>query len=558
MLKFLHIENIAVIEKSDIEFTDGFNVLTGETGAGKSVLIGSINAVLGMRTSKDLIRYGCDKCEVKALFCDLTSQAKNFANEIGYPPDEDGNLLISRSIHADGRNTIKINGAPATVGILRDLGKNLINIHGQHDNQLLLDTSTHINFIDALAENNDILTEYNAEFNKFNSIRRELVELNADADDKDRLVELLTYQIKEIEDANITVGEMASLKQTAKLMHDSKKIGQLITQISNCLYGSDESSGAVQLTEVAADSAIRSDYKPLAELGEKLSSLSYELASVNDSARDILSNIEYDPEKLSYIEDRLDLLKKVCNKYGSNEEQVLEFLENAKQRLSNINISEERAEELQNELLISKENLVKYGQELTKSRSNAAELFEKQVCSVLEELDMPNVKLVTQINQGRYTKIGCDEIEFLISVNAGEIPKPLAKIASGGELSRIMLAIKSVLADKDNINTMIFDEIDTGISGRAAQKISNQLNCLAKNSQIICVTHLAQIAASASNHLLIEKDTQNNRTYTNITPLDYNGRIKEISRIMSGSDMTQNMYNSAKELLDRSNKNDTI
>ena len=553
MLKYLHIENIAVIEKSDIEFTDGFNALTGETGAGKSILIGSINAVLGVRTSKDLIRYGADKCEVKAMFCDLTAQAENFATELGYPPDEDGNLLISRSIHLDGRNTIKINGAPATVGILRDLGKNLINIHGQHDNQLLLDTSTHINFVDALANNSGQLNNYINEFNKFNAVRKELNELNADADDKERLIELLTYQIKEIEQANVTVGEIESLKQTAKIMHDSKKIGQLVTQISNCLYGSDEGSGAVQLTEVASDSALKSDYKPLMELGEKLSTISYELSAVNDTAKDILSDIEYDPEKLSDIEDRIDLLKKICNKYGSSEEKTLEFLDNARQRLLNINISEERAEQLQNELLICKENLVKAGEELTKSRVSAAKLFEKQVCLVLEELDMPNVKLVTSINQGRYTKIGCDEVEFLISVNVGEVPKPLAKIASGGELSRIMLAIKSVLADKDNINAMIFDEIDTGISGRAAQKISNQLKVLSQNSQIICVTHLAQIAAAATNHLLIEKSTQNNRTYTSITELDYNGRIKEISRIMSGSDMTENMYNSAKELLDRSN-----
>lgn len=553
MLKFLHIENIAVIEKTDIEFDEGFNVLTGETGAGKSIIIDSINAVLGERTSKDLIRAGCDSAEVSALFGGLSASCIEALKEFDIFPDEDGNILITRKLSLSGKGIIKINGKPFTASVLREAADKLINIHGQHDNQALLNPDRHIDFIDAVAENQELISEYYAEFKRLNQIRRELKEVEAQEEEKEQKIDLLKYQIEELEAANIKIGELENLKQKLKIAEDYEATLKALNVALNVISGGDDADGAITLLETAVKqlSALKNDTfdSSLQKLGEAVSLV----RDVNAEISNFLNGDELSEINSDEINIRLDCLHKLMLKYGNSEALMLSFLEKAKKQLSDINLSELRAQELSEELDLSKERLVALAQRLTESRKYAACRFESNVCGVLKYLNMPDVLFKVKIEQGRYTKIGCDTVEFLISANKGENLKPLAKIASGGELSRTMLAIKSSLLDKDNTETMIFDEIDTGISGFAADKVGVQLRRVSENRQVICVTHLAQIAAMASNHLLIEKNIDGGRTYTKVLPLEYNGRIGEIARIMSGTELTENFYNSAKELLDRSN-----
>ncbi len=558
MLEFLHIENIAVIERSDIEFNEGFNVLTGETGAGKSILIDAINAVLGERTSKDLIRAGCDEAVVSAVFGNLSSQTVEELRKFDIEPDEDGKILISRKLSLTSKGYIKINSVAYTASVLRQIAGVLINIHGQHDNQALLDVERHCSFIDAVAENEDIISCYREEFSKLNRIIKELKVLQSEQSEKQNKTELLEYQIKELENADIKAGEIAELKKRLAVAESYENTVKSLNAANSFLYGDDDTDGAISLLTKAAKqlSLIKSnDFDKNTSKLNDIISLTQDIASDISSALYSTENEEYDADS---INQRLDYLYRLMLKYGNSEDEMLTFLEDARKQLQDITFSGERIETLENELDISKERLVEIGAKLTKSRIDAAEKFSEDVCGVLSYLNMPNVKFSTEINQGRYTKNGCDEVQFMLSANAGETLKPLSKIASGGELSRVMLSIKSCLLDKDDMPTMIFDEIDTGISGFAADKVANQLKKVSKNRQVICVTHLAQIASAADNHLLIEKNTDQGRTFTKVSPLDYEGRIGEIARIMSGTEITQNLYNSAKELLDRSFKNENL
>lgn len=553
MLKYLHIENIAVIEMCDIEFSRGFNVLTGETGAGKSIVIDSINAVLGERTSKDLIRSGCDSAEVTALFGDLKRENLKTLEENDIFPDEDGNVLITRRLSLSGKGIIKINGKPFTASQLREISACLINIHGQHDNQALLNPEKHCDFIDAVANNGDLREKYYNCFKNLNKIRKELNSLNIDEDEKARKTDLLKYQINELQTADIKVGEIEELKAKLQVAEEYEANLKAFSATSGILAGNEDTNGVVTNLKIAS--------KLLGNLqNEKAQKCFSEISELIDRTEEISAEIRNFAEGLSEnyqnpdeINERLDFLYGLMVKYGNSEEKMLEFLQNAQNELESITFADNRAEELATELEKAKENLVLAGETLSESRKRASEKFSKDVSSVLEQLNMSGVKFVTQVEKGRYTAKGCDCVEFMISANKGEDVKPLHKIASGGELSRVMLAIKSCLLEGDYVPTMIFDEIDAGISGYAADKVGIQLRRVAEKKQVICITHLAQIASMANNHLLIEKTVENNRTKTSVTPISGEERIKEIARIMSGKEITENIYNSAKELLDRSN-----
>ena len=552
MLKFLHIENIAVIERSDIEFSAGFNVLTGETGAGKSIVIDAINAVLGERTSKELIRAGCDTAEVSAVFGELDNATAAALSDAGITPDEDGNIVIRRRLSAAGKGLIKLNDRPVTATELKEIGKHLVNIHGQHDNQALLDPERHLDYIDAVADDDPIKGKYYAEFRELNRIRKELAATETDEDEKRRRVGLLKYQINELESAGIKPGEDEKLQKKLAIARNYQKTAEALSRAYSALKGDDEFDGAVSLLTDAEKSlsSLRND-----EWDKKSSALADAAAAAEDVSAalyDFLENAELadiDPDE---INSRLETLDKLKAKYGNSEEEMLEFLEKARIELNDTEFSDKKAAELSALLDDATERLIALADELTATRKKAAAEFEKQVCDILSYLNMPDVRFTVKFSKGRYTKRGCDTAEFMISANRGESVKPLCKIASGGELSRVMLAIKSVLLGRDPVGTMIFDEIDTGISGYTAGKVGTQLKKVADNRQVICVTHLAQIAAMADTHLLIEKKAEKDRTFTSVSPLSYEQRINEIARIMSGTQMTENLYNSAKELLDRS------
>ncbi len=551
MIKSLHIENIAVIEKTDIDFENGFNVLTGETGAGKSIIIDAINAVLGERTSKDLIRAGCDKAIVSALFTDLSADAKSVLSDNGFDTDDDGNLLIARTLSLSG-GSIKINGRPATATVLKEISKNLINIHGQHDNQRLLDPDNYYIYLDMIAENQVELQQYYNEFRHFNAVRRELNAQETDEGEKLRRTEILQYQIKELEDADISIGELDDIKRKLTVAENYEKTISALNDASFCLAGGENYDGAISLVRNAQKYVESIKNNDFSRVSERLSEILASIEDISSEIRLFTDNDHYRELDVDKLRERLDTLHRLMLKYGSDEQKMLDFLENARAELEKIVCSDKRIAELGAELDASTERLVALGEKLTATRVKAAAQFSKQVSEVLCQLDMPGVQFKINVNRDRYNRNGCDVVEFLISANAGESVKPLHKIASGGELSRIMLSIKSVLADKDDVDTLIFDEIDTGISGRAAGKVGLQLGRVAGSRQVICVTHLAQIAAYAKNHLLIEKSVSNNRTYTSVTSIEDEQRIVEIARIMSGTEMTENLYNSAKELLDRS------
>lgn len=552
MLKFLHIENIAVIERSDIEFSTGLNVLTGETGAGKSIVIDAINAVLGERTSKELIRAGCDTAEVSAVFGELDNATAAALSDAGVTPDDDGNIVIRRRLSAAGKGLIKLNDRPVTATELKEIGKLLVNIHGQHDNQALLDPERHLDYIDAVADDAPIKGKYYAEFRELNKIRKELVATETDEDEKRRRVSLLKYQINELESAGIKPGEYQKLQKKLAIARNYQKTAEALSRAYSALKGDDEFDGAVSLLTDAEKSlsSLQDD-----EWNKKSSALADAAAAAEDVSAalyDFLENAELadiDPDE---INARLETLDKLMAKYGDSEEKMLGFLEKARTELNDTEFSDKKAAELSNLLDDATERLIALAEELTAARKKAAAEFEKQVCDILSYLNMPDVRFTVQFSKGRYTKRGCDTAEFMISANRGESVKPLCKIASGGELSRVMLAIKSVLLGRDPVSTMIFDEIDTGISGYTAGKVGTQLKRVAENRQVICVTHLAQIAAMADTHLLIEKKAEKDRTFTSVSPLSYEQQINEIARIMSGAQMTENLYNSAKELLDRS------
>lgn len=551
MLQSLYIENIAVIEKTSIEFEDGLNVLTGETGAGKSILIDAICAILGERTSRDLVRTGTDKAQVSAVFESLSQEIVSLLEQLGYEPDEDGTLLLQRMIKPDGKGACKINGKPATISLLKKLGTHLINIHGQHDSQALLSAEKHIRYIDKVAQNEELLSQFTQCYTAFRKIEKELAETQVDTAQKEQQMDLLNYQINEIEQAEIEIGEMQELVRKRDIYANSEKVIEALNTAYSALVGDEEVRGARDLLTGAANELDRVSgyFEELQDTAAKLQDLSYELEDCTDKIRDSFSELEYDPRELDEIEERLDLLHRLSRKYGKTEEEILEFLENARKELEKIELSDERRERLEQERAVKFEEITHLAEKLSEARKKSLKQFVKRVTEELAFLDMPKVKFVADRRRRELCAEGIDQIEFLISVNPGEEPKPLSKIASGGELSRIMLAIKNVLAENDDVDTLIFDEIDTGVSGSAAQKIGLKLKEVAQNRQVICITHLAQIAAQADAHLLIQKNVQGERTYTEVTPLDHAGRVRELARIMGGIEITDLMLQNAEQMI---------
>ncbi len=551
MLQNLKIENVAIIESADIYFDNGLNIMTGETGAGKSIIIDSINAVLGERTSRELVRTGTQKASVTAVFKSANSKIDLLLEELGVDAEDDGTLIIRRSITADGKNACRINGTPVTVGMLKSLGRELINIHGQHDSQRLLDPASHCAFVDEMAGNYDLLEEYKKYYYALCDIRREISSVIINDEEKARKIELLSYQITEIENAQLTPGEMEELRSTKLFYRNIEKILAAVNESYSLISGSDEAAGALQEVKMAASRLDDvSEFSPaVSENAQLLHDISYQLEDMEDRLRNSLDELEYDPEYISQVEARLDYLNKLSRKYGSTEEEILGFCERCQKEKAAIELSDERVAELNHRETELSQKVRELAQKLTESRVNVGDSFASAVKSELAFLDMPNVIFIVNRNSVPFNENGADEIEFLISPNAGENPKPLAKIASGGELSRIMLAIKNVLSDKDSIGTLIFDEIDTGVSGRAAIKLGKKLKEVSSGRQVICVTHLAQIAAQADHHFLISKSTINEKTFTGVKPLDREGRKYELARIIGGEEVTQTQLDMAEEML---------
>ena len=547
MLTSLKIENVAIIESAAIEFGCGLNVLTGETGAGKSIVIDSINAILGERTSRDIIRTGAQSAKVYAVFEDVNERVRNFLDENGIDC-EDGVLIINRTLSREGKNVCRINGAPVTVSMLREIGGELIDIHGQHDNQSLLSPEKHCGFVDSFAGNSDLIADYRKKYGRLCEIRSKLKKLTTDESSKSQRIDFLTYQIDELEKAEITIGERDELKARKSLINNSQKVIESLNIAYEALKA--DGAGIDMITDAESEIANASAYmETLGEASEKITDIRYELEDIAETVRDAMTEVDFDPSELEDIDERLDLLYRLSKKYGDTEEEMLEYLEKARAELDNIAFSEERVKELQKQEKEALAETETAACKLTESRKTAGEKPSNAICSELEFLDMPNVRFVVKCNDIGLTENGKDEIEFLISANAGEEPKPLAKIASGGELSRIMLAIKNVLAETDGVDTMIFDEIDTGVSGRAAQKIAMKLRSASKGRQVICVTHLAQIAAQGDVHLYISKSVSDGKTYTNIKSLIEEERVAEIARIMGGMEITKLQLESAREML---------
>ena len=555
MLKTLVIENIAVIKKAQIEFTGGLNVLTGETGAGKSIVVDSINAILGERTSRELVRAGSDNAFVNAYFEDINDDVKLKLNEYDIPIEEDGSLLLSRKISAGGKSVCRINGLPVTVGILKDIGTHLVNIHGQHDSQALLNPDFHYKFVDAYADCDELLAEYKESFKSFLNIRRQLKSLTSDADERDKQSEILDYQIKELRDADIKVGEWEELKHRKSVILNSQAILNALNTLLGAVNGDDENQG-IQSVLSSSDKEITalldadSQLKPIKE---KLDSAEDLLEGIKDLISDKVESLDFQPDELDKIEERLDILYTFSNKYGETEQDMLYYLADAERKRALFDNSEQDLERLNAEYDSSLEKTQSLALKLSEVRRKAAEKLGDEICSQLEFLDMPGVKFVTQFSKGNLSSVGVDKIEFLIRTNPGEEPKPLAKIASGGELSRIMLAIKSIIAKSDSVETLIFDEIDTGVSGKASRKIGLKLKEVGKNAQVICVTHSAQIASAADSHFLIKKEYTDNAAFTQIMPLDFEGRKYELARIMGGLNVTESLLKSAEEMLDNGN-----
>ena len=547
MLTSLKIENVAIIESAAIEFGCGLNVLTGETGAGKSIVIDSINAILGERTSREIIRTGAQSAKVYAVFEDVNEKVKAFLDENGIDC-EDGVLIINRTLNRDGKNICRLNGAPVTVSMLRELGGELIDIHGQHDSQSLLSPEKHCSFVDGFAENSGLISDYREKYRRLCEIRNSLKKLTTDESSKSQRIDFLTYQIDELEKSDITPGERDELKARKALINNSQKVMESLNTAYMALKA--DGAGIDMISNAETEIANASEYMDsLGEASEKITDIRYELDDIAELVRDAMSEIEYDPSELDDIEERLDLLYRLSKKYGETEEDMLEYLAKAREELESISFSEEKVRELQKQEKTALVEAEAAADRLTESRKTAGEKLSKAICSELEFLDMPNVRFVANIEDIGLTENGRDGVEFLISANVGEEPKPLAKIASGGELSRIMLAIKNVLAETDGVDTMIFDEIDTGVSGRAAQKIAMKLRSASKGRQVICVTHLAQIAAQGDVHLYISKSVSDGKTYTNIKSLIEEERVSEIARIMGGMEITQLQLESAREML---------
>ena len=548
MLSVLHIENIAVIEQAEILFEGGFNVLTGETGAGKSIVIDAISAILGERTYRDVIRTGANRAFVSAIFTNIPQYDWFSENQVEFDPQE---LQVQREIYADGRNVCRVNGRPVSVASLKKLGGRLINIHGQHDSQQLFDEENHLTYLDAFARDEQELEAYQQAFSAMQSVQREIQKLSMDESEKLRLVETLTFQIEEIRAANLVSGEEEQLKERRKVLQNAEKLSDALRMADEALYGGDSSDGAAGLLSNAehALSRVSTISADMQTLHQKISDLMYSVQDAADELRAMRDDLSYSEGELEEIEERLDAIHKLKRKYGASVEDVLAYLADSEQRLDEIEFASDRIETLKKREAELQKETIRQGEILREKRLSAAQAMESRICDELRQLDMPKIRFVCEFTPQQPMQTGLDSVRFLMSANVGENLKPLSKVASGGELARIMLAMKQVLAQQDGVPTLIFDEVDAGVSGRAAQKVAYKLWTVSKGRQVLCVTHLPQIAAMADAEYTVEKRVENERTYTSVLHLDESGRKQELARLIGGSMITETTLAGAAELL---------
>ncbi|MBE6670775.1 MAG: DNA repair protein RecN [Ruminococcaceae bacterium] len=558
MLSSLHIENIAVIRSVDIDLTKGFTVLTGETGAGKSIIIDSINFLLGNKTGKDLIRNGEKNALVSAMFTDIGKETSDKLDELGLSPDENGELFLQRTLNSDGKTQIKINGRTVPASILREAAGLLINIHGQHDSKSLLESKYHIDLLDSYADNGAYLDEYSKYYEKMNDITSSIKSLVISEGEKQRLTEILSFQIKDIDSAKLRTGEEDELIAREAVLRNSEHISKQIRFCYKALCSNEKGVTAATLARKSADalSSISDVLPELKEYSDKLNNFAYEMEEIAVSAKELAGDVSLDPLiELNEVQSRLDVIHKLKRKYGSTVEEILEYREKRVEELENISKSEEKIEELKRELCEVEKKAAEICSVITHRRKEKAEILENQVCECLGFLEMPKVRFKVELTPlSKYSSKGKDDVVFMLSANMGEPLKPLSKIASGGELSRIMLSIKSVLREKESTGTVIFDEVDAGVSGKTSQKIGIKLKQTSESCQVICITHSAQIAALSDEHLFISKAENEGRVETKVKVLDYESRVNELARIMGGQDITKVLLSSAKELLDTSKK----
>ena len=550
MLRELSIENLAVIEKAAVEFGSGFNVFTGETGAGKSVIIGGINAVLGGRTTKDIVRSGAPKAVISALFDDISDRVKSRLTELGFSA-EDGELVLMREITAEGKSSARINGRAATAAMLREVGELLVDIHGQHENRILMDTDNQRQILDSYGELSGELEEYRAEFRRFSKLSRRLKDLQEENRTRELRTAQLTAIAEELAELNLEHGEGERLEEELQKLRDTAKIqGALFT--ANDLLNGEENPGAIDLVRQSMNSlATAGAVLPEADvLFRRLEEILPELEDISSEAASMAFGTDDSEEREADLEDRVSAMKHACRKYNMDPDQLVDYLEECRQELSQLSGLDGEIERLSEEKHDLAGQVKRMAEDISARRREASERLSAEICEVLRFLNMPNVTLSFDVRPDKITINGMDEVEILISANAGEEPKPLNRTASGGELSRVMLAIKSVMAEGDDIPTMIFDEVDAGISGRTAAKVGVKLAQTAEKRQVLCITHLAQIAALAQTHMLIEKLTEGQRTYTRIIPLDHEGRKQELARIMDGG-LTESGLKAAEEMLNR-------
>ncbi len=551
MLELLHIENIAVIRQADITFRPGFNALTGETGAGKSIVIDAISAILGQRAYRDAIRTGANRAFISAVFHGVPDYPWFQENSV---PIDGGEVLIQREIFADGRNVCRVNGIPVTVSILRGLGQQLIQIHGQHDSAQLFDEANHLSMLDAFADHDPLMERYRNAYLDMDALRKRIRSLQMDEAEKARRVENLTFQIQEIDRAELKVGEDQELEEKRKLMRSGEKLMNALNEAAGALYGGEDADGAVSLVSQAqhalglvadVSDAIDAAYSQVTELG-------YNIVDAAERVRDLRDSFDFSPGELEKVESRLDVIHRLRRKYGATCEDILNYQKKCKKELDEIQMADDTIAQLQAQFRVKAKAAKALAAELSESRRQAAKQFEERLISELRQLDMPRVQFVCQLEPLRHLEeSGGDSCRFMMSANIGEELRQMNRVASGGELARIMLAMKNVLSEKDHIPTMIFDEVDTGVSGRAAQKVAEKLHSVSQGKQVLVVTHLPQIAAMADTHFLISKAEKDGRTYTSVTPLTLEGRKEEIARLIGGAKITDNTLKSAEEMLHR-------
>ena len=556
MLNQLSVRNVAVIDKLDINLHDGVSVLTGETGAGKSIIIDSINMILGDRANKELVRYGTDKAVVQAVF-DAPKSVINILEENDIDV-EDETVIITRQVTKEGKSVARINGMVVTLNILREISDRLINIHGQHDNQALLTPIRHITFLDAYADNEEYINRYKDILSKKREIEKKISSLEMDEQEKMQRIDLLEYQVNEIKKASLEKGEEDDLREQRDIYTNAEQITKSVNEAYMNLYEGDEIQSAYDGISIAVNEISQiSDLNPqLKSIYDTLNEIMYSLEDTAHEIKEFGETVEFDEQTLNEIEERLDLISRLKRKYGNSIEEILEYLKKAESELNDIKLSDQRTNELKEELKNITKELKEKGNVLTQRRENAAKVLEENIEKSLHELNMEKSKFKVSIeNDGTFYDNGMDKVEFLISTNPGEPLKPLVKIASGGELSRVMLAIKSILADSDGVDTMIFDEIDTGVSGKAAMSIAKKLAVIAKNKQVICITHLPQLTAMADNHYLIQKNTDGEMASTTLKELDEEGRELELARIIDGGEVTELALSHAKQMLENAKNN---